>query len=377
MELNVFKMEQKPRFPMFLTVMSARDLLDRANVDCWTDFTEGYQRTLNGSRFTWTKNSLLKFMIKGMGVFPTPIVVNLRKPVTFVLDSTFDYFEIGKINIGDQEMWIVDGQHRLHCLSELIEKDNIYMNHPLMVTILNTENIYDEMCLFYYIHDKQERITNSMKSKILNKILWKKGQKEIILMDGMSEAKRALAYDITRDINNRKESPFYNRIKFYDSDDDGFILDDAQMVSTILPLINCSIYKGNPISNITEDLIEYWNGILQIYPEMFVEPKDYIPLSKNGMLLFNKMLICIYSHINRGGITETNVEEFLNVLFDEAPAHTIPEFRSVIDSTFWHKRLGPKIIREMSYSDINQIMRHLLEKIYINHKITPPIMNAF
>ena len=370
-------MEQKPRFPMFLTVMSARDLLDRANVDCWTDFTEGYQRTLNGSRFTWTKNSLLKFMIKGMGVFPTPIVVNLRKPVTFVLDSTFDYFEIGKINIGDQEMWIVDGQHRLHCLSELIEKDNIYMNHPLMVTILNTENIFDEMCLFYYIHDKQERITNSMKSKILNKILWKKGQKEIILMDGMSEAKRALAYDITRDINNRKESPFYNRIKFYDSDDDGFILDDAQMVSTILPLINCSIYKGNPISNITEDLIEYWNGILQIYPEMFVEPKDYIPLSKNGMLLFNKMLICIYSHINRGGITETNVEEFLNVLFDEAPAHTIPEFRSVIDSTFWHKRLGPKIIREMSYSDINQIMRHLLEKIYINHKITPPIMNAF
>ena len=113
---------------MFLTVMSACDLLNRARIDQWKNFKGGYQRILNKSRFQWTKNSLLKFMIKGMGVFPTPIVVNLRKPVNFIQDSSFEYFEIGKIDVGDQEMWVVDGQHRLHCLSELIEKENIYGN---------------------------------------------------------------------------------------------------------------------------------------------------------------------------------------------------------------------------------------------------------
>lgn len=360
---------------MFLTVMSARDLLKRTRVDQWNNFKGGYQRILNESRFQWTKNSLLKFMIKGMGVFPTPIIVNLRKQVNFIQDSSFGFFEIGKIDVGNQEMWVVDGQHRLHCLSELIEKDNIYMNYPLMVTILNTKKIYDEMCLFYYIHDKQEKITSSMKSKILNKILWEKGREEIILMEGKSEVKKALAFDIIRDLSTIKESPFNNRIKFFKSDDECFILSDSQMASTILPLLNNSIYRGNPISNITEDLIEYWNGILQMYPEVFIEPKEYVISSKNGILLFHKLLICIYSQVNRGRITEINVEDFLRVLFDETPSHHIPEFRSGLDSSFWHKRLGPAMIRNMSYSDINQILGYLLDKIYINHEITPPILN--
>jgi len=331
----------------------------------------GYQRELDPSRFEWGSRSLLKYMVKGMGIFPNSIIVNVREPLKFTEEKCLlDNCLYGTLDLGESEFWLIDGQHRLNMVRELFETNVSYYNYPFIVTILNTPDPYIELLNFYFIHSRQQTITSDIKDKLLNSILTFKGFQEIRELEGIYGHKRTYAFELVNRLNENPDSLFAGKIGYSIKDDkDKVIIEHYKMINSLIPLFNSIIFEGLNLQDVADNLKSYWDGVYQIYPEIFEAPREYVILTEKGLTLFHKLYISVYGDINnKGNVCKSKVEDLFERLFNETPDHSVEEFRERLTDTFWHKKYGPELIRKMGAKDINKILKCLLEKIYINER---------
>ncbi|MFH2111040.1 MAG: DGQHR domain-containing protein [Candidatus Bathyarchaeota archaeon] len=372
MEVRAFRLNQNDRFDMYLSVMNAQFLTSRIRVNTWRpNNSQGYQRELDDSRFEWSQKSLLKYMIKGLGIFPNSIIVNVREPLKFNEESALlDNCLYGTLDIGESEFWLIDGQHRLNIVKELFGTNVSYYTYPFIVTILNTPDPYIELLNFYFIHNRQQTITTNIKDKLLSTMMSLKGFDEIRELEGEYSYKRSYAFEIVNRLNADPDSVFVGRIGYSINDNkEQVIIEHHKMINSLMPLMNNIVFHGLALQEIADNLKKYWDGIYQVYPEIFEAPHEYVILTEKGVTLFHKLYISVYGDISKGGeVSTSKVEELFERLFNETPDHSVEEFKERLNDTFWHKKYGPDLIRKMSARDINKMLECLLEKLYVDNK---------
>lgn len=125
---------------LYLTPMTAKELADedRVKVDVWSmDNENGYQRVPTSSR----ASAYGRYVQKAKGISPTSVTLSARGEVTF--DPKGDGF--GELTIpDDMPLWIVDGQHRISGLRDLIARDPSFETYVLPVVIMPTYSFVEE-----------------------------------------------------------------------------------------------------------------------------------------------------------------------------------------------------------------------------------------
>jgi DGQHR domain-containing protein len=144
MRLDAFKITPfgfQGEVELYSSVFQTKELVKRFRVDRWTlKNTGGYQRLITESRLKDRRGSILRFLVKEMGCFPTSVLVNIHGEVSFEEERDYGWCKLGKLDTFDEPFWLIDGQHRVEALKEAINRKIDYEDYPFIVSILKLQN---------------------------------------------------------------------------------------------------------------------------------------------------------------------------------------------------------------------------------------------
>ena len=103
-------------------------------------------------RFSEDRGSIVHYLMKEIGCFPTSILFNVRGELSFEKLEDLGWCTLGDLNMGDERLGIIDGQHRLEALKRVVERNIDFENYPVVGSILQPPKRFDELMLFYIVN---------------------------------------------------------------------------------------------------------------------------------------------------------------------------------------------------------------------------------
>ncbi len=150
MKIKAFSIRQRGAeedVQIYVTSLPAIELIERHEMDRWTpEHTEGYQRLPLESRFGTNRGSIVRYLLRELGAFPTSILLNVRGDLRFEQTSDLGWCSLGDLEFDDDErLWLIDGQHRVEALRRAIEIREELEQYPVIVSILQLPSRFDEL----------------------------------------------------------------------------------------------------------------------------------------------------------------------------------------------------------------------------------------
>lgn len=221
MQLNVMEITQNGT-KLYVCTMSARELLSNSNVkvDYYSaDTNDGYQRKPS---FTRAKD-FARYIKNAKGICPNSVLINIRGEIGNFKPISSSY---GALTLPDDTVfWIVDGQHRIEGLRELIKLDKAFSDFPCVVILMTANSEYEEAKQFMIINKTQKGVRPDLAERFIARMAKREGTKELLNMPKATIRDiewRPRATDIVDILNNEisddtdsnfYENPWYKKIQ--------------------------------------------------------------------------------------------------------------------------------------------------------------------
>jgi len=378
MRLKAFHLKQRgsvDETEIYVSSLQASELLERYAIDQWTpENTKGYQRLPQETRFTDARGSILRYLTKEKGGFPTSILVNVRGGLSFMEEQDFGYFSLGELEIDDHEkLWLLDGQHRVEALRRLIEEKEKFRDYPVILSILNLDRKFDELMYFYVVNRRQKVVPMELVYRHLQRMRKEKGEDWLKEAEGTAGLYRARAAEIVDRMNDDPRSPWHGRIRRVTEERrDVHITRDSVLIRVIALMMSNKACSSIPVEDMAGLLIAYWTAISEIYPEAFVEPRDYTLLGPQGITCLHRLFPDILDLcVPLGIITKEGMLSHMKKLRLETPGHRNPTFRPPLELDFWSKEHGPIEAVKTDRESIEELYVNLFQKINIQGLAMP------
>jgi DGQHR domain-containing protein len=361
---------------MYIAVLPAEVVAERGRIARRTpDRPEGYQRELDDRRLGTGKLGIAGYILEQMGVFPTSILVNVRRDeasLQFTPKSEIaTYIELGDLEVPDNAVWyVLDGQHRVEGLKMAMRQKEELRRYPLIVTLTNEDTFY-EMLVFYIVNDRAKSVPTGLAYRILQKMLYSQVPGiqapkwiEKTLMVG-ADRRKAIAAQITDYMNQDPLSPFYKRIQEVgEQEDPSKPVTDQTMTRYISLILRESTFEKMYDKEVADLLIAFWRAISEIWPNAFKTPNEYFLLSTIGISSMTRLFPVIYGYCAKDGdVTSSNMKRYLSLLLQQTPEHKDIDFRGPINEDWWHKVHGPGLLHGTGEGLYEEVSRKLAEKI--------------
>lgn len=370
MELMAYHLTQKgsvQETSFYVTIIPAIELVDRHVLDRWTPLnTKGYQRLPREDRFGSRRGSIVRYLDREMGCFPTTILVNIRGSLTYHEEQDLGWFNIGRLEIDDAEkFWLLDGQHRVEALRRGIEANPEFENYPVVVSILQLSRRFEELMYFYLVNRRQQGVPTDLVYRHLQLMLKEKGEEWLHQFEGRENLNKGKAATIVDMLNENPRSPWRERIRMVtELRLDHHIMRDKLMIRVIAAIQSKKECQNIPTEEMADLLVDYWNAISRLYPEAFEKPRQYTLLGAQGVTSLHYLFPDIYRKCTESGIiNEARMTEYLGRLKTETPDHKNPVFREPIKLRSWSKDEGLIEFTKTDRASIEELYRNLLEKI--------------
>jgi len=371
LKIDAFKLSQggnRGLVDIYISVFRAGDIVHKCNIDRRTPSNPtGYQRFPSERRLSMIRGSAVRYLIRELGCFPTSILLNVRGEMSFIEEKTKAGFSVGTLDTQSDEFWIIDGQHRVESLKRAISRNRDFNDYPIIVSILQLPDRFDEMLLFYIVNRRQKGVKTDLVYRHLQRMLLKKGEEWLLDLEGKRGLARGYAVEIVDILNKDPVSPWYGKIREVgEAKQIDHIIKDREMVSSVVEILGEHYFKNMPIKNIAYLLIDYWNALYDIYPECFTAPKEFSMLQKPGLPALNKLFIDVYGiALQSGDVSEEAMYKVLSRLLEETPAHPVVDFRYSIGVDFWSFDSGPVYGVTATRQNIQDLYDNLQEKIWL------------
>jgi DGQHR domain-containing protein len=146
--------------------------------------TVGYQRMPRESRFREGRGSIVGYLARELGCFPTSVLLNVRGKVVFEPNEDLGWCTLSELELGDDRLWVIDGQHRVEGLKRAIELNPDFEDYPVIVSILQQPERFDELLLFYIVNRRQVGVPTDLAYRHLQRMLWEKGEDWLLRIVG-------------------------------------------------------------------------------------------------------------------------------------------------------------------------------------------------
>lgn len=321
MELPVIAIVQN-NITLYVGTMNAKTLTNEKliKIDTYSAKTDtGYQRKPSMSR----ARDFARYLKNAQGISPTSILLNMRgelgdfKPIS----SSF-----GIITIPDNtNFWVVDGQHRIEGLRELVSSNPNYADFPCIVVFMCANSEYEEAKQFLILNQTQKGIKSDLAERFIVRMAKREGVKELINMP------RAIIKDIEWtaralsivDILNSKKSedpnddfynnPWYQRIQLPNDMKKGTSVSQSAFNNSLKSILENPSLSGYGDEELSVILVRYWSAILAICPNAKSQPKDFVIQRSTGVAVMHKVLPRVLSFVKLRG-DRLSIEEIKGVL---------------------------------------------------------------
>jgi DGQHR domain-containing protein len=356
---------------IYITTLKALDVTERCIIDRWTSANNrGYQRLPTLSRLNDAQGGILRYLLKDLACFPTSILVNIREDISFEKLSKNDHYELGKLDIGDNKLWLIDGQHRVEALKRACMHNVLFESYPILVSILVRPERFDELLLFYVVNRKQKNVPTDLAYRHLQRMLWEKGSKWLYEFEGARGVRLGLASEIIDDLNLNYNSPWFHRIRMVGDEDEGQLVDDRFFITVLAKILKNNVFTGMPVGDFSQSLLDYWSCIKDIYPQAFNNPHEYTLLSRAGIYVFSTLFPMFAIELKKTKINQKeNFLKSLNGLKKTTPDHSSPDFIKPIGIDCWSKKSASAIFLGRTRKDLDELLSGIQEKIILSRSI--------
>lgn len=249
----------------------------------------GYQRKPEKKHYLGIRNSL----IQDGESLPTSIILSGNKdevsnyltPLSIDGHKNSNLFEFDSEQIKDKIFRIVDGQHRIYGLDEASQENPKFLDFPLNVIIVVTEDDmrYKEVVLFRDINSKAKKLKTDLTLLAMYNY-------ELIRQQKLSNEDDLIKHLLVRTVhflNENDESVWNSAIQFdiHEQPVQG-IIGVAAMTNSVRPLVKkyISAQWGDVRGDLTysKDIIELLNTHAQILSQIISEAWSYVESKWTG-----------------------------------------------------------------------------------------------
>lgn len=302
LQVDAIKINQK-NCPVYITAFLASDLINEnvIKIDRYENNNqEGYQRELKRQRIL----AAAKYLTNEDGIYPTSVLLNSRKEVLFNTKKQIaGTIEFGTLTIPDQSypLYVIDGQHRIESIREVIKERIEFQEYPIPVSLFNFKEPFDEMRMFYIVNSRQKGVPTSLVLHFLDRSIKTLGP-AIEIFEPQQRVYAAKALDVVKILYTDQSSPWYGLVQTPNekkqpyhiiteralADSIGIILKDSTP-------IDVDLIKSDP-RRLAEPLIMYWTAIKEIFPEIYKNPSPYTLFRTTGVYSLHMIYDKIFSY---------------------------------------------------------------------------------
>lgn len=336
------------------------------------DRKDGYQRGLSPSRLSTGKIGVPGYVLSQMGVFPTSILVNVRKEdgnIEFKEKNTISQnVAIGDLYVPDDVEWsILDGQHREEGLKIAMREKPELADYPLIITLTN-ERIFYEMLLFYIVNSRAKSVPTDLVYRILQRMLYDTEAPAWVEMELMGHANRrkAVAATIVDYLNTKPDSPLKGRISEVGEPviEGIHATSDGTLTRYVAEILKEKVFQDMYDEQLADLLVNYWSAIAELYPDCFKNHKKYVLLDTLGLSSLNRLFPVIFGYCSSDAdVSRQGMKKYLGYLQVETPQHRDLDFQTAITEKWWHKVEGRGVIHGTGEGHYSRIAQMLAEKI--------------
>ena len=300
MKIEAFKLSQwgtRGNIELYSCVFRARDLVENVKIDRWGEKNYGgYQRVTTKKRLGLSRGSILRYLMRELGCFPSSVLINVRSDVSFIPDKTLDWYSRGILDANEKEFWVIDGQHRIEALRRAMTRNADYGDYPVITSIVRLPDRFDELLLFYIINRRQRGVSTDLAYRHLQRMLWQKGEEWVVDFEGKPGLDKSYSMEIVDILNRELISPWNGRVRYvHEARSTEHVIEDSQLASTILPLLKDPNFTGVPIKKIAVYLIDYWNALYRLFPECVNSPSEYTLMGRPGVYAMHRLFKEIFT----------------------------------------------------------------------------------
>jgi len=308
---------------MYLLAAPVKWVISRVQVDHWDPQQDGapvedqgYQRSESTSHI----RSIGRYLRGAIGratttnappVFPTSVLLAVREDVDFAPAQTngenqlIGWGQPGTLTIGeDQELWVIDGQHRIKGLEAAIqnappEAQALLKDYTLPVTIMVCKSKVHELIHFVTINKEAKNVRTDLAERLLDVVQTE--NPDLIADERIrrSVKQRSAALDIVRFLESETNQPWCGRIAKPNERRGGDKVASEGQLSKSLR----HICQARPIGWSTEDLrdfvVDFWRVLAELRPEPFASPQQYVLQRAVGFGPLHRLLPNLTGHPDR------------------------------------------------------------------------------
>ncbi len=367
MEFDAFRITQRggaDGFDIYVSTIRAGDLIGRISLDHWgPENPQGYQRQPEARRLRDKRGGVLRYLLREIGCFPTSILLNVRGEAAFKPERDLGWCQLGKLDVGDERLWLIDGQHRIEALRLAIERNTDFEDYPIIVSILRRPERFDELMLFYIVNRRQRSVSTDLAYRHLQRMLWERGSAWLYDFEGPKSVRLGLASEVVDELNGNPSSPWYGRIRRVgEAPSEDRIAADSVFTSSISEVLKEKAFVGVPVRDFASGLSAYWEEIRRLYQRAFEEPAGFTILSPAGIRAFNHLFAKVYTIcLREGPVTGEAMARHVNGLLAKTPGHEEPAFRRPLGVGFWSKEKANARVSEMSGAELGRSLAAKIE----------------
>ncbi len=290
---------------MYSAVMSAKNLVDQYKVDVWHPTNEnGYQRAISPTR----AKQFGRYVASGEISAPA-ILANVRKE-----NEDKIIFDKGFLEIPDDVIiWLVDGQHRVAGLEDLIlSAGEKYENLEFPVIVMVGQDVYEEAKEFVVINNSQKRVRTDLGERFLQKRAKIEGTEKLLQKGIRNIEWIPTAIDVVDILNKDPQGIWHGKIRLPNEPKGTTIVSQKAFSDSLKPLLKeDGRYFGSSAGTVSSILKNYWDAIQQVFHEPFENPEGYVLMKTTGVVTLHGVLPRIVQAI---GNDEPKTSEFVKIL---------------------------------------------------------------
>lgn len=253
----------------------------------------GYQRELAPIRI----HRLMKDLSQRRVDLPTAVLLNLRNYETNV--HLIKRGEQHYFCPGSEALYVVDGQHRIVALANLVNEDpDRWESFEIPFVCMLGASEREEMEQFYIVNSTAK----SVRTDLALDLLKQRAESDPQVMQSLLEKGESWKIDAQTLTEELAKTPLWeNRIQFPGQPKSNTVIGSAGMVGSLRPLLNTPYFHSIKISNQVKILDSFWQGVREAIPEVFNNPSAYTLQKSTGVQVMHALLVIVIEYIRSKG----------------------------------------------------------------------------
>jgi len=300
--------------PVVLGVMSMAELNGKYRIP-YREFKsqEGYQRRPNMARVRKLANELRKNDVD----LPTTVLLNIRgedfDPATSIVTENGQKFlqTFGPF-------YVVDGQHRIEAIRELIDEDpGKWGDFKISFVCMLGADPEEELDQFYVVNSNSKSVPTDLALDLLSH----RARTSPNTRTGLIESNllwKVKAQELTAELNEHSEI-WRGRIRFagqLPEEKGASVITNTGMVTSLKPLFSLDQFSDQHVAVQVKVIDAFWKGVRDVLPEAFEDVTDYGIQKQTGAVVLHNVLVRVIGLINASGKSLLSPDDYASFIKD-------------------------------------------------------------